>query len=124
MKNLWLISAFALAVVMTGVHVFIGGGLIARPLLESELSTLPRMTLYLCWHGISVVLAGMALLFADAIFWRRSADSVKLASALAASFFVLIWAVILAFGLNPLNLPQWIVFGPMALCGWLGSRRI
>lgn len=123
MKKSFLFSAFVLAVLMAGIHVFLGGRLIARPLLESDLATLPRLTLYLCWHGVTIVLAGMALLYADGLFWRRRRDSVVLASGLAAAFFVLICAVILAFGVSPFDLPQWIVFGPMALCGWLGVRR-
>lgn len=123
LKNTWIFSAFALAVLMAGIHVFVGGRLIARPLLESDLADLPRLTLYLCWHGITIVLAGMALLYADGLFWRRRRDSVIVASGLAAAFFGLGWALILAFGLSPLDLPQWIVFGPMGIFGWLGVRN-
>lgn len=111
-----------LAAAMTMIHIAVGGRLIARPLLESDLDLLPRLTLYLCWHGITIVLGGMAALYADALFWRQSADSVWLASGLAATFFVLGWGYIAAFGLSPLQLPQWIVFGPMAICGALGLR--
>lgn len=123
LKNPWIFSAFALAVLMAGIHVVVGGRLIARPLLESDLADLPRLTLYLCWHGITIVLAGMALLYADGLFWRRRRDSVIVASGLAAAFFGLGWALILAFGLSPLDLPQWIVFGPMGIFGWLGVRN-
>lgn len=123
MKKGLIFIALTLAVLMTLVHVFIGGRLIARPLLESDLETLARLTLYLCWHGITIVLAGMAALYADTLFWRKGPNSARLASGLAAAFFLLVWFVIAAFGLSPLQLPQWIVFGPMAICGALGVRN-
>ncbi|WDI32913.1 hypothetical protein PUV54_06840 [Hyphococcus flavus] len=123
MKQGLIFIALTLAVTMTLVHFFIGGRLIARPLLESDLETLARMTLYLCWHGITIVLAGMALLYADALFWRKDPNSARLASGLAAAFFFLIWFVIAAFGLGPLQLPQWIVFAPMAVFGALGVKH-
>ncbi len=123
MNRGFLIAALALAAAMTLVHVAAGGRLIARPLLESDLETLPRLTLYLCWHAITIVLAGLALGFADGLFWRKRKETVLLASALAAAFFLLGWACIIGFGLAPLQLPQWIAFGPMALCGWLGARK-
>ena len=117
----WAWVAAGLAVVMTGVHVIVGGWMIAGPLLESGLETLPRMTLYLCWHGITIVLAGMAALFADGAIRGRRA-SVALAGGLAAAFFVLGWGYILGFGLSPLDLPQWIAFGPMAMAAGLALR--
>lgn len=120
----WLGVAVALGIAMTGVHVVVGGRMIAGPLLESGLETLPRMTLYLCWHGITIVLAGMAALFADGLV-RGRRESVMLAGGLAAAFFALGWGYILGFGLSPLDLPQWIAFGPMAgaaLLALTGSR--
>ncbi len=123
MKKLGLYIALALAVAMTCVHLFVGGRLIAAPLLASGLADLPRLTLYLCWHGVTIVLAGMALLIADALFWRRRADSAFLVAALAASFAFLGWVIIIRFGLSPLSLPQWIVFVPMAGAAFFGAPR-
>lgn len=120
MNRFALATAFILAIAMTAVHVFIGGQMIAEPLLQSDLATLPRMTLYLCWHGITIILAGMAALFALGFRGRR--DAVKLAGGLAAAFFVLGWSFILGFGLSPLDLPQWIAFGPMALVAGIALR--
>ena len=109
----WLWTALGLATAMTLVHVIVGGRLIAGPLLASDLETLPKMTLYLCWHGITIVLAGMAGLFADGLI-RGRRESVMLGGGLAGAFFALGWGYILGFGLSPLDLPQWIAFGPMA----------
>ena len=122
MKRSWLWVALGLAVGMTLVHVIVGGRLIAEPLLASDLETLPRMTLYLCWHGITSVLAGMAMLFADGLV-RGRRESVALAGGLAAAFFVLGWTYILGFGLSPLDLPQWIAFGPMAFAAGVALRE-
>jgi len=115
-----LAIAVLLAVAMTIVHVVIGGQMIAEPLLQSDLATLPRMTLYLCWHGVTIVLAGMAVLFAMGLRGRR--DAVKLAGGLAAAFFLLGWSYIVGFGLSPLDLPQWIAFGPMTLAAWVALK--
>jgi hypothetical protein len=108
---------------MTLIHVFVGGRLIADPLLASELRQLPRLTLYLCWHGITIVLAGMALLAADALFWRKRADAAYLLAGLAGAFALLIAATIIRFGVAPLDLPQWIVFAPMCALAFLGAWR-
>jgi len=121
MRRTWLWIALVLAVAMTLVHVVVGGRMIAGPLLASELETLPRMTLYLCWHGITIVLTGMAAAVADGLI-RERRDSVMLAGGLAGAFFVLGWSYILGFGLSPLDLPQWIAFGPMALATLLALR--
>jgi len=120
MNRLALTIAVILAAAMTVVHVVIGGQMIAGPLLKSDLDTLPRMTLYLCWHGITIILAGMAVLFA--LGFRGQKDAVKLASGLAAAFFILGWGYILGFGLSPLDLPQWIAFGPMAIAGGIALK--
>lgn len=121
MRRGWLWVALALAVAMTLVHVVVGGWLIAGPLLAGDLETLLRMTLYLCWHGVTIVLAGMAGLFAHGLL-RGRRDSVTLAGGLAAAFFVLGWGYILGFGLSPLDLPQWIAFGPMAFAAGMALR--
>lgn len=123
MKKLCLYSALALALAMTLIHVFVGGRLIAEPLLASSLGQLPRLTLYICWHGITVVLAGMALLAADALFWRKRADSLFLLAGLAGAFTLLIAAAILRFGVSPLALPQWIIFAPMSAFAFFGAKR-
>ena len=115
-----IIVAVLLAAAMTSVHVILGGQFIAEPLLQSDLATLPRMTLYLCWHGVTIVLAGMAVLFAMGFHGRR--DVVKLAGGLATAFFVLGWSYIIGFGLSPLDLPQWIAFGPMALAAGVALK--
>lgn len=107
---------------MALIHVFVGGRLIAEPLLASGLGTLPRLTLYLCWHGITVILFGMAALVADALFWRRKADGAYLVAGLAAAFVVIGFTLIIAFGLSPLQLPQWIAFAPMSLAAFVGAR--
>ncbi len=122
-KRLWLWVALGLAMTMTLVHVVVGGWMIAGPLLASDLETLPRMTLYLCWHGITIVLAGMAALFADGLI-RGRRESVVMAGGLAAAFCMLGWIYILWFKLSPLDLPQWIVFTPMAGAAWFALKTI
>jgi len=126
MKRGWLWVALGLAAAMTGVHVVVGGRVIAGPLLASGLETLPKMTLYLCWHGVTIVLAGMGALFADGLI-RGRRESVMLGGGLAAAFFALGWGYILGFGLSPMALPQWIAFGPMAGAAMLaltGNRAL
>lgn len=122
MKKRWISAAFILACLMTVVHIFVGGRLIASPLLESDLPDLARLTLYLCWHGITIVLAGMAGLFALPLFRGPNREALTLGTGLALSFFVLGWTMIVACSVSPLTLPQWIIFGPMSVCGLMAIR--
>jgi hypothetical protein len=119
LNRLFLYIALALGLAMTGIHVFIGGRLIAAPLLASNLADLPKFTLYLCWHGITIVLGGLALAFADGLFWRKRRDVVLIASVIAGLFAFLSLSIGLFTRQSPLDLPQWLVLGPMAVAGFL-----
>lgn len=121
-KSYWFFSAFVLAAAIAGVHVFIGGRLIARPLLDSGLESFPRLTLYLCWHGVTIVLAGMAALFAMSARDPARRAEAAIATTLAALFLALIVGLLIAFEKSPIALPQWVVFAPMAACGAAGLR--
>src|SRR6478735_10545487 len=63
--NPWL-GAAALAAFSTFlIHTFVGGRLIARPLLAArDLPRVPRLTVYYCWHMVSLLLFGMAVALA------------------------------------------------------------
>jgi len=124
--NKLLLSASILATATTIVHAFAGGGDVAAPLLASQLSEEPRLTLYAVWHMATVALGLSALAFFVGALPRYSADSrsmVQFASVLWLAFgavFVVVAATQPGSGLF-LKLPQWVLLLPVGLLGLLGA---
>ena len=112
--------AAALSVLTWGVHTFVGGREVARPLLESSRSPGPRFTAYYCWHLVTIVLAGMAAAFAIAA-WLPGERSLAIAATVLAALFAA-WSIALVVGWRrPVGeLPQWVLFLPIALAGAWG----
>ena len=52
--------ASALSLLTWGIHTFVGGPEVARPLLRSELRPVPKLTQYYCWHAVTLALFLMA----------------------------------------------------------------
>ncbi|MEM7220822.1 MAG: hypothetical protein AAF515_20840 [Pseudomonadota bacterium] len=118
--SLWLYSAAALAAFTLLVHVFGGGRTAAQPLLDSDLAPEPKYTNYYCWHIVTIVIGFMAVCFALPAAGLASTDLAAAAVALAALFSV--WNIALWWhsGLKVVELPQWVLFLPMAVLGYLG----
>ena len=118
--NPWL-GAAALAAFSTFlVHTFVGGRLIARTLLAArDLPRVPRLTVYYCWHMVSLLLLGMAVALAWAAC-HASPALVVASGALAAAFAVLSLGLIAAWRVNPWHMPQWTLFLVIAALSGLG----
>ncbi len=119
--NLWLAAAAAIAAATALIHAWLGGREVASPLLAAErLRTVPKYTMYYCWHLVTIVLAGLALAFAFAASGHASRD-LAISATVGAGLFAL-WnlAMIGRFRLRPTHFPQWALFTPMAACGALG----
>lgn len=126
--NKTLLFASLLATATTAIHALAGGNEVAAPLLASQLSEAPRLTLYAVWHMATVALGLSALAFFVGAIPRYSAGSrsmVQFASVLWLAFgavFVLVAATQPGSGLF-LKLPQWILLVPVGLLGWLGANN-
>lgn len=126
--NKLLLSASILATATTAIHAFAGGNDVAAPLLASQLSEEPRLTLYAVWHMATAALGLSALAFFVGAMPRYSAGSrsmVQFASVLWLTFgavFVAVAATQPGSGLF-LKLPQWVLLLPVGLIGWVGTNN-
>lgn len=112
-----MIVASALSALTFGIHVWMGGPEIHRPIQGSSLSTGLRAISAVLWHAVTVVLAVMA----GATAWLVVADEPGLAWTLIA--ICVGWAGLFVwYGWSRLGslkpMPQWVIF--LALAGLIG----
>ncbi len=119
---MWLFIASGLSALTLLVHVIAGGRSVARPVLESELSAEPKYASYYCWHMVSIVIAFMALAFALPALSLASIDLAWAATLLA--FLFAVWSLALTVWKRQrfITLPQWLLFLPIAVAGFLGLQ--
>ncbi len=124
MKNVnlwWLIAAVAMAAI-AALHIVGGGAELARPLLnQTVLGAAVTFNLYYTWHLVSVMLVAMALAYGLAAFSAGQRPLAAAATVLALAFAVLNIVIGLQTTLFPWQLPQWVLFAPLAAVGLLGS---
>jgi len=119
--NFYFMSAALLCLIIAGIHVFVGGPQLVRPLRSStNLHPVVRETHYECWHFVSICLAAIAGQF----FWAAfvpSAYEVAVVGTLTATAFCL-WglALVPCVGQRYRDMPQGFLFLPVAILGGLG----
>lgn len=119
--NGWLIAAAAASAATALIHIVPGGRYIARPLLgSSDLAKVPKYTHYYCWHAVSIVLLTMALGFVYCGFNPESLALAVMLTGLAGSFALWNGVLIIWKKLNPIHMPQWALFLPIATLGLIG----
>jgi hypothetical protein len=121
--NWFIIASGVLAAIAAVIHIAAGGSEVARPLLESSVDQVVKLTMYACWHLVSValVLSALALL---------ASGSALVDSPLMVAYISTLW---LLFGLVFLvvtlgmakprglfRLPQWVLLVPVGVLGWWG----
>lgn len=116
----WLYAASVLSALTFFVHVLGGGKSAARPLLDSELENEVKYTNYYCWHIVTIVIGAMAICFFLSASSTASVDLAILSSALALAFAIWSGALTILKRQSVLALPQWILFLPIAIMGFLG----
>lgn len=117
-----MILAAGLMTLTTGVHFFMGTPEISAPVMSAELHPVVAATNYVVWHGITLLLAAMAL----ALFWLSWHPSRPLSVFLAGfqiSFAALFLAVSIFMLGGVFTLPQWTVFTLVPLLMLLAIRR-
>ncbi len=123
MNDWFILSSGLLAALTAVVHLIAGGKDVAAPLLQSSLDEVVKLTLYACWHLVSVclVLSSLALL-SNGIGLVNSPPMVAFISALWILFGVvfLVITVGVAKPQGLFRLPQWILLVPVGLLGLYG----
>lgn len=125
-----LAAAAVVAAGTTLLHIFGGGATIARPLLDSSLDDVVRLTLYVVWHMVTVALGFSAVALAIAAAPNRHVGMRPLVA-----FISMLW---IAFGAVFLfvaaadgggtdryfgDFGQWIVLMPVGILGLWSLRR-
>jgi len=123
-QNIWLFSAGALAAFLALVHVFLGGPEVAKPLLQSnDMPDVAKYVNYYCWHLVTITIFAMAI----GLIWD-SVDPVQTGLAwmwaVIAVLFTL-WSIVLVVwkGQKPFQMPQWLLFAPVAALAIVGLAR-
>lgn len=118
--NIYLMIAALLSVGIVMLHTFMGGRVIARPLLAADMPGVPKYTSYFCWHITTLALAALALMFAYAAYQPGARDVAVVAVTLTAAIAVLGIVMPLRLRLKYKNHPQGWLFVPVAIIGFWG----
>ena len=121
--NLGFATAAVLSLITFGVHTFIGGKYVARPLLVS--SELPKASLwlnYFTWHMATVMLLFMAAGFGWAAVHRDAFDVAVLLMLMAAVFSPLCIWVALKGDIAPWRFPASWLFLLILAAGLWGAH--
>lgn len=122
--NIWFLAAGIASFAVCLTHIIVGGRFAARPLLDTQaLTPTAKYTNYYCWHIVSIVIAGLGIMFLCAAS-RLEFTLLAWPATVFASLFCL-WNIALYFGARKhfkvwYQLPQWLLFAPVAVLGWTG----
>ena len=121
--NWIVISSGILAFITAGVHIVAGGKEVARPLLAAPMDETVKLTMYACWHlvSVSLLLSSFALLV-NGFGFLDSPPMVAFISALWLLYGIVFIVVNYCIASLPslFRLPQWILLFPVGLLGLLG----
>ena len=114
-------AASAIALLTFGVHTFVGGVFVVRPLLAArDLTPASRWLNYYCWHLVTVVLLFMAAGFAWAAGQPTAADLATMLTAMSVVFSPLCAWVALKGRIAPWRFPATTLFLLVAVAGLVG----
>lgn len=120
----WFVAAAAGSLMTAAIHVFAGTAEIMSPVLATKLPPVVKGVVDVMWHQITALLligSGASLMAAARPAWRRPV------AVLIGAHFALIALLFLAFGVlwfsSPWPMPQWVLFGAMAILMFVGYRR-
>lgn len=122
--NLWFFIAGILAFIVCLLHVFLGGKECARPLLNTNaLNSVAKYTNYYCWHMVTITIMALGVMFICASFMPLGYPLAICATILAGLFSI--WNLSLYFAKRKefrawYDLPQWLLFLPIAVFGFIG----
>jgi hypothetical protein len=120
----WFLAAAAVSLITSAIHVLAGTPEIMSPLLASALPPVVKGVFDVMWHQITALLligSGASLVAAARPAWRLPV------AVLIGGQFALIAVLFLALGAmwfsSPWPMPQWVLFGAMAILLLVGCRR-
>lgn len=118
--NIALALAALLALLTWGIHTFVGGPYIVKPLLKSAMHPVPKYTNYYCWHLVTLVLFAMSVGFGYAAMVPSGLDVAVLLTVLSASFALWSLALVVLSRRKFFELPQWSLFVAITAAALVG----
>jgi hypothetical protein len=121
MQSVLLWSAAAASLAGFVVHTFMGGAVVARPLLaDRSLPKAAKWLNYYCWHIATVTLLFTSGAFAYSASYPSRPELAIFVSTLAIALSVLSVAVALKAKINPLRFPSTSLLALVGILGWAG----
>jgi len=119
--NVWFLVAGIGALFICILHIFGGGKIAARPLLDAkDLSRTAKYTNYYCWHIVTIVLAVMGGMYLWAALYASGIELAFVATFLAAAFTLWSFGIVILSKGKWFEFPQWLLFAPIAALGMVG----
>ena len=113
---LWLTSVLCL--ITFCVHTFIGGPVVAKPLLESkELSKASKWLNYYCWHNTTVLLFLLSVAYGYSAHTQSAIELVVFATFLAGCLSILSGVIAIKGKINPFRFPSTSLFAGICVLG-------
>lgn len=119
--NGWLGAAGLAAAFTFCIHTFVGGRMIAKPLLEGDLPAQMKTVLYGCWHFATICLAAFVVAFFLAAFYPVLISLAWFVSGIFSVLCLMALAIAVWGGAPFLRSPHWMMFSVTALLGFVGA---
>ncbi len=120
MKEVLLYLGALMSVITFAVHTFIGGPVVAKPLLANKnLPTASKWLNYYCWHNTTLLLLFFASGFVYVIFSPHQIILVYFIALLASALSILSAIVAIKGKINPFRFPSTSLFASIAFIGGL-----
>ncbi len=125
MQSALLWSAAAVSLGAFAVHTFMGGAVVARPLLaDRSLPEASKWLSYYCWHIATVMLLFTSGAFAYSAAYPGRLELAIFVSSLAIVLSLLSAAVAFKARINPLRFPSTSLLALTGLLGWGGIAAL
>lgn len=124
--NTWWIVSGGIGLFTAFVHLIAGQIEVIKPFSQCELAAMPKATLHVCWHMVTVILFASAIVLLYSGVNPAGTGSNALALFIGGQF-VAYAIVFLFFALTgnwtkkPIRLPQWILLLPTGVLAIVGS---
>ena len=118
LANYFLWAAAALSLITIYVHTFIGGPVVAKPLLEcQEISKASKWLNYYCWHNTTILIFALAVAFAYSAYYEQGIELVVFATGLTGCLSLLSALVAIKGKINPFRFPSTSLFAGICILG-------
>jgi hypothetical protein len=122
--NFAFLAAAAISLVTFGVHLFVGGIYVVRPLLAAQdITAASRWLNYYCWHIVSIYLLAMSAAFLAAAVGKVGVELPGFLTGLAVVFSGLCALIALRGHIRPWRFPASYLFLLVAASGAIGLIR-